>query len=158
MNNNNRFLNNKNLSEYRQTETKRMLQLTAVGYIGRDAIVKEHNSKKVINFSVAHTEKFKKQDGTVVEKTTWVDCSLWEKENLAPWLKQGTQVLVQGTPESYSYLGKDGDLKSTLKLSVLNIQLLSGAKTENKNATSTQVKEVKKEAPAPVEPIDDLPF
>jgi single-strand DNA-binding protein len=136
-----------------------MLQLIAVGYIGRDAVVKEHNGKKVINFSVAHTEKFKKQDGIVVEKTTWVDCSVWDKENLAPYLKQGTQVLIQGTPESYAYTTKDGgELRSSLKCSVLNIQLLSGAKTSTQNAKSTQVKEVKKDAPVPADAIDDLPF
>lgn len=144
-----------------------MKQITVVGYLGNDARLQESNGKKVINFSVATTEKYKDSNGTAVEKTTWVDCSLWDKENLAEWLKKGTQVLVQGNPEAYAYIAKDsGDLKATLRCKVQTLQLLGSKKEATQTATSTTTKTV-----APAEPlmpenldkepagvVDDLPF
>ena len=148
-----------------------MKQLTVIGYLGRDAKLQESNGKKVLNFSVAHTEKFKKQDGVVVEKTTWVDCSLWNKENLANYLKQGTQVMVQGSVEAYAYTGKEsGELKAALRCTVISLQLLGGVKSSTTNATSTNVKttapQTQENEPLmpptlntePIEAIDDLPF
>jgi hypothetical protein len=38
-----------------------MLQIQAIGYLGKDAIISNKNGKSVINFSIAHTEKFKNQ-------------------------------------------------------------------------------------------------
>ncbi|MBI3882871.1 MAG: single-stranded DNA-binding protein, partial [Sphingobacteriales bacterium] len=35
-----------------------MIKLQIVGNLGKDCIVKEINGKNVINFSVAHTERY----------------------------------------------------------------------------------------------------
>ena len=45
-----------------------MIKLQIVGNLGEDCIQKEVNGKNVINFNVAHTEKFKDAQGNSKEK------------------------------------------------------------------------------------------
>ena len=79
-----------------------MIKTQVIGHLGKDAVVTSVLGKTVINFSVAHTEKFKDASGAVKEKTTWVDCSNWtDKTAIAPYLKKGTQVYVA---VSYTHL------------------------------------------------------
>lgn len=97
-----------------------MIKLLVIGNLGKDCIVNTVNGKNVINFSVAHTEKFKEQD-----KTIWVECAYWtDKTAIAPYLKKGTQVYVEGSPEVRNYETKDGKQGSSLSLRVNNVQLL----------------------------------
>ena len=73
-----------------------MVKLEVIGHIGKDATVNEYNGKKVINFSVAHSEKYKDASGNVVNKSVWVDCAYWvESTAVAQYLKKGTQVYVE---------------------------------------------------------------
>ena len=54
-----------------------MIKLMVIGHLGKDCTVNTVNGKNVINFSVAHTEKFKDSSGAQREKTTWVECAYW---------------------------------------------------------------------------------
>ena len=103
------------------------LQISCIGHIGQDASVNLVNGKSVLNFSVAHTEKWKRPDGTPVEKTTWLNCSMWEKDNVAQYLKKGTLVSVHGTPEAIGYTTKTGEIRGDLKCTVQRLKLLSAA-------------------------------
>jgi len=49
-----------------------MIRISVIGRLGQDAVVNNVNGKTVINFSMAYSEKFKKQDGQEVDKTTWI--------------------------------------------------------------------------------------
>ena len=136
-----------------------MLQTEAIGYLGQDATVQSTNGKTVINFSIAHSEKWKDQQGVLHEKTTWLNCSMWERPNLAPHLKKGTQVWVSGTPSVSAYASKaDGKPMADLRLTVNRLELL-GAKKENNQApaTGTHAAPAHEEMPA-MEPADDLTF
>jgi len=114
-----------------------MIKTSVIGNLGKDANVKEVNGKKVINFSVAHTEKFKNANGEDISKTTWVECAYWnDKTAVVPYLKQGTLVYVEGMPEADAYL-KDGEAKATLRLRVGTVQLLGGTKPTASNNTSS---------------------
>ena len=57
-----------------------MIKLQAIGHLGKDATTNAVNGKNVINFSVAHTEKYKDQQGNQKEKTVWVECSYWTEK------------------------------------------------------------------------------
>lgn len=46
-----------------------MIKLQIVGNLGKDCILKEVNGKNVINFSVAHTERYKDSKGEQKERT-----------------------------------------------------------------------------------------
>ena len=47
-----------------------MIKLMVIGNLGKDCIVNTVNGKNVINFNIAHTEKFKDSTGAQREKTT----------------------------------------------------------------------------------------
>src|SRR5439155_9651139 len=84
-----------------------------------------------INFTVAHTEKYKDSQGNNQEKTTWVDCAYWtDRTAIAPYLQKGTQVFVEGTPEVRSFTRNDGTAGASLSMRVREVQLL-GRKGEN---------------------------
>ena len=109
-----------------------------IGNLGKDCLVNTVNGKNVINFNVAHTEKFKDSSGAQREKTTWVECAYWtDRTGISPYLKKGTQVYVEGTPEVRTYQTNDGKSGASLSLRVQTVQLL-GTKGENVGGGSMQ--------------------
>lgn len=101
-----------------------------IGNLGKDCIVNNVNGKNVINFSVAHTEKFKDNTGAQREKTTWVECAYWtDRTGIAPYLKKGTQIYAEGTPEVRTYQTNDGKGGASLSIRVQSVQLL-GSRAE----------------------------
>lgn len=131
-----------------------MIKTQVIGHLGKDALIGNVNGNTVINFNVAHTEKFKDSTGQLKEKTTWVDCSYWsEKTAIAPYLRKGTQVYLEGVPDSRAYLNQDNKPTSNITLRVSSIQLLGSGQRE-------KPAEGKKEYPVNNAPeIDEeLPF
>ena len=113
-----------------------MIKLQIVGNLGKDCIVKEVNGKTVINFSVAHTDKFKDAQGILKERTTWVECAYWtDRTAVAPYLKKGTTVYVEGSPEAEGYLNKENQPAATLRMRVLNVQLIGGRPEGNQQGS-----------------------
>jgi len=115
-----------------------MIKLMVIGNLGKDCIVNTVNGKNVINFNIAHTEKFKDSTGAQREKTTWVECAYWtDRTGISPYLKKGTQVYVEGTPEVRTYQTNDGKSGASLSLRVQNVQLL-GSRAESLNSAPAQ--------------------
>ena len=134
-----------------------MIKLQVIGNLGKDCVVNTVNGKNVINFTVAHTEKYRDSQGNNQEKTTWVDCAYWtDKTGVSPYLTKGKQVYVEGTPEARSFQRNDGTPGSSLSLRVREIQLLGGRGDSNAiaSAPATSVPTASDIA----EPVDDLPF
>jgi single-strand DNA-binding protein len=105
-----------------------MIKLQIVGNLGKDCIVKEVNGQNVINFSVAHTERYKDRQGNQKERTTWVECAYWtDKTAVAQYLTKGKTVYAEGAPEAEAYMNKDNQAAATLRMRVQNIQLLGGS-------------------------------
>jgi single-strand DNA-binding protein len=114
-----------------------MLKLQVIGHLGKDCISNVVNGKNVINFSVAHSEKFKDSAGIQKEKTLWVECAYWtDRIAIAPYLKKGQLIYADGIPDQRSYTKNDGTQGIALTLRVLNIQLL-GSSSKNENGEST---------------------
>jgi len=104
-----------------------MIKMQVIGNLGKDCVVNTVNGKNVINFTVAHTEKYRDSAGNNQEKTTWVDCAYWtDRTALAPYLQKGKQVFVEGTPEVRSFTRNDGTAGASLSLRVREVQLLGG--------------------------------
>lgn len=157
-----------------------MIKLQVIGNLGKDAIVNNVNGKNVINFNIAHTERYKDAQGNQKDRTVWVECAYWtDRTAVAPYLKKGTQVFVEGNPDVRSYTTADGRQGASLNLRIQSVQLL-GSKS---NDGSTPSAEYNNQAapqqnynnqpqqnyqPAPAqqvssanmitEPLDDLPF
>jgi len=110
-----------------------MIKLQLIGHLGQDATVNDVNGRKVINFSVAHSEKYKNKEGVEVNRTTWASCAYWtERINLAMYLKKGTLVYIDGFPEAKTYRNSNtNEVMPQLSVRVASLQLLSsGNKTE----------------------------
>jgi single-strand DNA-binding protein len=104
-----------------------MIKLQIIGNLGADCIQKEINGKTVINFNVAHSEKYKDAQGNLKERTTWVNCAYWtDRTAVAQYLTKGRTVYAEGSPEADAYLNKDNQPAATLRMRVLNVQLLGG--------------------------------
>jgi single-strand DNA-binding protein len=142
-----------------------MIKLQIIGNLGRDAVVNNVNGKNVINFTVAHTEKYRDAQGNQKDKTTWVDCAYWtDRTAVAPYLKKGTQVYAEGQPDVRTYTTNDGRNGASLSLRVQSVQLL-GSRPENGSggsyAPATPSYNNAPAAPSAseiTEPLDDLPF
>jgi single-strand DNA-binding protein len=143
-----------------------MIKLQVIGNLGKDALVNNVNGKNVINFTVAHTERFKDAQGNQKDRTTWVDCAYWtDRTAIAPYLKKGTQVYVEGIPDVRTYTTQDGRNGASLTLRIVNVQLL-GSKPNEGGGTNYQPAPPSayaqpSTAPAAselTEPLDDLPF
>ncbi len=102
-----------------------MIKLQVIGNLGKDCVVNSVNGKNVINFSVAHTEKFRDSMGNQKDRTIWVECAYWtDKTGITPYLKKGSQVYVEGTPDVRTYQTQDGRQGAALSLRISNVQLL----------------------------------
>lgn len=145
-----------------------MVKMTVIGNLGKDATSNVVNGRTVINFSVAHTERFKDASGTTKDKTLWVECAYWtDKMGILPYLKKGTQVYAEGNPDIRTYTTQDGRNGASLVLRVNQIQLL-GTKQNGENTTTSMANSVDNHQSSnqfvPVPPIsetpieDDLPF
>jgi single-strand DNA-binding protein len=112
-----------------------MIKLQIIGNLGKDCIVKEVNGKNVINFSVAHTERYKDSQGNQKERTTWVECAYWtDRTAVAQYLTKGRTVYAEGSPEADAYSNKEGQPAATLRMRVQNVQLLSSNGNEGTTA------------------------
>ena len=142
-----------------------MIKMQIIGNLGKDCVVNTVNGKNVINFNVAHTEKYKDSQGIQQEKTTWVDCAWWtDRTVVAQYLTKGKQVYVEGQPEARSFQRNDGTPGSSLSLRVRELQLLGG-RGDNAGSspatTAAAISPVTSNIPSPsdvTEPVDDLPF
>ena len=146
-----------------------MIKLQIIGRLGKDCVVNTVGGKNVINFSAAHSEKYKDSQGNQQEKTTWVDCAYWtDRTALAQYLTKGTQVYVEGTPEIRTFTRQDGTAGASLSLRVRDVQLLGSSRDGNSsnapsysNTASSAAPVTNNSIPSPseiTEPIDDLPF
>lgn len=133
-----------------------MLKMQAIGFLGKDAVVNQANGKTVINFSVAHSEKFKNAQGQEQAKTIWVECSWWtDKTGIVPYLLKGTQVWAEGNPDVHTYPKNDGSMGVSLRLRVQGVQLLGSAQGAQGQAPAAAPQAQQAAQP---ESIEDLPF
>ena len=146
-----------------------MIKMQVIGNLGKDCIVNNVNGKNVINFTIAHTEKFKDSQGNNQEKTIWVDCAWWtDRTAISQYLTKGKQIFAEGQPEVRSFTRNDGTPGATLSLRVREVQLLGG-RGEGGTPPSASGYSGSYNNPATPsagstpgtdfeEPVDDLPF
>ena len=144
-----------------------MIKMQVIGRLGKDCVVNTVNGKNVINFTVAHSEKYRDSQGTNQEKTIWVDCAYWtDRTAVSPYLVKGTQVFVEGSPEVRTFTRQDGTAGASLSLRVREVQLLGGKSDSSGSSTpsysgASSSGSSSGHVPSAndiTEPIDDLPF
>ncbi|HAL95038.1 MAG: single-stranded DNA-binding protein [Chitinophagaceae bacterium] len=140
-----------------------MIKMQVIGNLGKDCVVNTVNGKNVINFTVAHTERYRDSQGNQQEKTTWVDCAYWtDRTGISQYLVKGKQVYVEGQPEARSFQRNDGTPGASLSLRVRDVQLLGGrgeAGAGNGGYQSAGLGQSATSAATDAsEDVDDLPF
>ncbi len=99
-----------------------------IGHLGRDAETKfTPGGTSVTKFSVATNRRWKdKQSGEWKDETNWTNVTLWQGENVAPYLLKGTQLYVEGRIQTRSYEDKDGKKVWTTDVVAEDVVLLGG--------------------------------
>lgn len=100
-----------------------------IGNLGADAEVVSANGNQFVKLSVADSRKYKKQDGTEVSETNWVDATMNDVHSpILPYLKAGTKVAIVGNASLRVYSSKkDRMMKAGLSVRVLSIELCGGS-------------------------------
>lgn len=108
-----------------------MLFATLIGNLGANAEVKTADGREFVSFRVAHNDSYKGADGTKVESSMWVDCTMScanGRPAVLPYLVKGTTVCVVGQLSTRVYSSeKDRCMKAGVKIHVQKIELIGGA-------------------------------
>lgn len=119
-----------------------MINLTIVGNLGADAEVRTFdNGRSVINFSLAHTEKWTDAQGVKQEKTTWFRCAYWVNSTaISQYLSKGTRVAVYSdTIDARAYTSQQtAEPQASLEVQVRRIELLGGGQPQQQQPAQQQ--------------------
>lgn len=109
-----------------------MFSSMVIGNLGSDAEIVSSNGAKFVALSIASSVKRKRDDGTEVTETTWIEATLNNTElPIIPYLKAGVKVAVYGYTSLRVYSSKkDRCMKAGAKISVLQIELCGGSNDE----------------------------
>ena len=80
----------------------------------------------VVEFGLAASHKYKKQDGTQAEDVCFVDCQMFGKraEVVNKYFKKGEPIFVEGRLKFDSWKGQDGQNRSKLRVFVENFEFI----------------------------------
>lgn len=101
-----------------------MQQITIVGNVGKDAVVKSTNGNDITTFSVCVTESYKNAQGEKVEKSNWYGC-VYRRKGVANYIKKGDKILVQGNLNPKIYINDRREASLDLTVNVELIEFLS---------------------------------
>ena len=134
------------------------------GRITKDLEVKEvSNGTKVLNFSLAVDNPFKKDD------TSFFDIVTFNKkaETLAEYCGKGSKIAVNGSAKQERFKDKEGNNRSTVRFTADNFEFLDN-KGQSNNQSQQQKGQNKSQKPSNDNPFngngpvnitdDDLPF
>lgn len=110
-----------------------------IGNVGRDAELSyTPTGLAVAKFTVAVNKVTGKGD-TRKESTTWYRVTVWRElaESVAPYIKKGITIFVEGEIGLNAYTNKKGEAAASLELTAYTIKLLSRA-SGNNNAASEE--------------------
>lgn len=124
-----------------------------IGRLGRDPETRfMANGEAVCNFSVATSEKYTDKNGQRQEATEWHNVTMYRKlaEIAGQYLKQGSQVYIEGKIKSRKYTDKNGVERTAYDIIANELKMLGG---------NTQTPAQKpQQAQAQEDISDDVPF
>lgn len=124
-----------------------------IGRLGRDPETRfMPNGEAVCNFSVATSESWKDSNGQKQERSEWHNVTMYRKlaEIAGQYLKQGSQVYIEGKIKSRKYTDKNGTERTAYDIIANELKMLGG---------NTQTPAQKpQQAQAQDDIDDDVPF
>lgn len=111
-----------------------MAKVMLIGNLGRDPETRyTPNGKMNVKFSMATNTRWTDQAGQQQERTTWFNITAWGRtaetiDNFTQQqvIRKGTQLFVLGRLESRDYQDQNGQNRTSLDVTVDDIQLLGG--------------------------------
>ena len=101
-----------------------MFKVEVIGNLGQDAKVVENGGKKFVSFSVAHSKKWRDNQGVDHEETEWFGCTLnGDGGGLLQYLKAGKQVFVRGDGKLRTWEDSNRYIHPACDVRVTEIQL-----------------------------------
>lgn len=129
-----------------------MIELQAIGNIGKDAEQKTIGGHSYASFSIGVTEK--NSNGEV--KTTWLRVMKYDKEGkLTAYLTKGKKVFVRGNPHFSAYISKSGEAIADTTIWADKLEFCSSGEKQNQQ---TERQSGADNSPAQADDEDDLPF
>lgn len=131
-------------------------KVNLIGWVGKDPEIKVfENGNKVVNFTLATTEKYKK-DGELVTDTTWHNIVIYGKlaEVVEKFVNKGNLLYLEGKIKVRKYADKEGVERYITEYVCYEMVMLPKA---GDSQSSNEVKEVQK-PDGEVNETDDLPF
>lgn len=100
-----------------------------IGRLGREPETRfMPNGEAVCNFSVATSEKYTDKNGQRQEATEWHNVTMYRKlaEIAGQYLKQGSQVYIEGKIKSRKYTDKNGVERTAYDIIANEMKMLGG--------------------------------
>lgn len=117
-----------------------MEQLNKVELRGRVGNVRVSNvsGRSVCHFSVATNTIYRNMENTIVEETTWHNCSVWSSQRMPDlsFIKVGMPIAVGGRLRNSKYTGSDGVERWSTEIIANDVQALP----ENEPLRSAQTR------------------
>lgn len=116
-----------------------MIEIQAIGNIGKDAEQKTIGGNSYASFSIAVTEKL--SDGK--DKTTWLRVMKYDKEGkLTTCLTKGTKVWVRGNPHFLAYISKNtGEAIADTTIWADKLEFCSSAERKQNQSSGQQTQQ-----------------
>lgn len=128
-----------------------------IGRLGRDPETRfMANGEAVCNFSVATSEKYTDKNGQRQESTEWHNVTMYRKlaEIAGQYLKQGSQVYIEGKIKSRKYTDKNGVERTAYDIIANEMKMLGG----NAQTPAQEQPKYPQGNAKPDEALDDVPF
>ncbi|MEY2679974.1 MAG: hypothetical protein RL661_205 [Pseudomonadota bacterium] len=133
---------------------KNLNRWTGIGRVGKELETRSTPSgQAVCNFSIACQDDYKDQGGNKVEKTEWVNITMWGKsaEIFGQYAGKGSKVYIEGKLSTRKYQDKNGQDQYRTEIVASNFEFLDPK-------GSAQAAPVQPQREATPDFDDDLPF
>lgn len=100
-----------------------------IGNVGQEPKVKDlDNGNKIVNFSLATSERYTNRDGEKIEETEWHNCVCFGKQAdiAAQYVEKGKKLYVEGQLKTRSWEDGEGVTKYKTEINVRNFTFVSG--------------------------------
>jgi len=113
-----------------------------LGRLGKDPEVKYlENNRAVANFTLATNEVYLDKTGQKIEQTDWHNIEMWDAlaKNAEKVLKKGRTVFIEGKIKNDTWVDKEGNKRSTMRIRALQFQVVNSSNGENHNAEKNDI-------------------
>ena len=119
-------------------------RVTLLGYLGRDAETDSTPAGVLVsNLSVATRRRAKAKDSKeTIEETDWHRVVLWRSENVAPYLRKGRRLFVEGRLQTSSWVDQAGNRRTRVEVVAERLILLDRNRGNGKAAGSNAPEEL----------------